>query len=111
MYCVWPPYILRPTTRLAYCTVILRTPCVIAITPAMTRIKNNTSITRTIGLTWLEPVCVEGTNVFHACARAAGRRATKPNLINNDISLPMPRPADLSPHHLNQKVAVGNGKY
>src|SRR6266568_4462848 len=55
MYCVWPPYILRPTTRLAYCTVIFRTPCVIVITAAMTMIRNNTNNTKTIGFTWLEP--------------------------------------------------------
>ena len=36
MYCVWPPYIFRPTTRFAYCTVILRTPCVTAMTAAIT---------------------------------------------------------------------------
>src|SRR6266496_2491950 len=59
MYCVWPPYILRPTTRLAYCTVIFRTPCVIVITAAMTMIRNNTNNTKTIGFTWLEPVFAE----------------------------------------------------
>src|SRR5437763_1810953 len=56
MYCVWPPYIFRPTTRFAYCTVILRTPCVIAITAAMTMMRTNTSSTSTIGFTWLAPL-------------------------------------------------------
>ena len=73
MYCVWPPYIFRPTTRLAYCTVILRTPCVTAMTAAITMNRNATIRTRIAGLTWLVPVSAEGTKVFHACASAAGK--------------------------------------
>jgi len=76
---------------LAYCTVIFRTPCVIVITAAITMIKKNTSITSTIGFTWLDPLCADGTKVFHACASAAGKRATMPMVMMRDIPLPMPR--------------------
>src|SRR5436853_330656 len=80
----------RPTTRFAYCTVILRTPWVIAMTPAITKNKNIIIKTRTIGLTWLAfpPL---GTNVFHACAKAAGKRATMPMVMMSEIPLPIPR--------------------
>src|SRR5207253_2926651 len=91
MYCVWPPYILRPTTRFAYCTVTLRTPWVIAITAAMTINKNATISTRMAGLTWLVPVCADGTKVFHACASAAGNRATMPIVMISEMPLPIPR--------------------
>ncbi len=91
MYCVWPPYIFRPTTRFAYCTVILRTPCVTAMTAAITIKRNAIIRTRIAGLTWLVPVSPEGTNVFHACANAAGSRATMPTVMISEMPLPIPR--------------------
>ena len=106
MYCVLPPYCLRPTTRFAYCTVIFRTACVIAITLAITKNKNATIKTRIAGLTWLVPVCDDGTKVFHACANAAGRRATMPIVIINEMPFPMPRSVIWSPSHINMSVPV-----
>ena len=91
MYCVWPPYIFRPTTRFAYCTVIFRTPCVTAMTAAITINRNAIIKTRIAGLTWLVPVSAEGTNVFQACASAAGRRATMPTVMMSEMPLPIPR--------------------
>ncbi len=53
--------------------------------------RNATISTRIAGLTWLVPVCAEGTNVFQACASAAGRRATMPIVMINEMPLPIPR--------------------
>src|SRR5437868_8370333 len=83
MYCVLPPYCFRPTTRLAYCTVIFRTPCVIAITPAITQNRNRIIRTRTMGLTWL--LCPPlGTNVLHSCASADGNVDTIPIVMRSE---------------------------
>ena len=108
MYCVWPPYIFRPTTRFAYCTVILRTPCVTAITAAITRNKNAIINTRMNGFAGLAPVAAEGTNVFQACARAAGRRATMPIVMINEMPFPIPRSVIWSPSHIKNNVPVVN---
>ena len=44
-----------------------------------------------MGFTWLLWPASEGTNVFHAWIKAAGRRATMPTVMMSDMPLPMPR--------------------
>ena len=61
------------------------------MTAAITVKRNATITTRMAGLTWLVPVSAEGTKVFHACASAAGRRATMPIVMMSEMPLPMPR--------------------
>ena len=47
--------------------------------------------TSIMGLTWLPWPGPEGTKVFHAWIKAAGRRATMPTVMIMDMPLPMPR--------------------
>ena len=60
------------------------------MTAAITRNKKSTIKTRIAGLTWLAPASV-GTKVFHACASAAGKRATIQTVIIKEMPLPIPR--------------------
>ena len=61
------------------------------MTAAITTNRKATIKTRIAGLTWLAPVLRCGTKVFHACASAAGRRATIPTVMIKEIPLPIPR--------------------
>ena len=90
MYWVPPPMTLRPTTRFAYCTLILRCAWVTQMTAAMTRTRKAIISTSTIGFTWL-PCPPLGTKVRHAWMSAAGRRAAMPTEMISDMPLPMPR--------------------
>ena len=68
--------------------------------------KNAIIKTRTNGFDGVVPLPAEGTNVFHAWASAAGRRATMPIVMMSEIPLPMPRSVIWSPSHIKKSVPV-----
>ena len=94
---------MRPTMRRAYCTLIFRCACVMAMMEATTITKNATMATNTSGFAWAEFPAV-GTNVCHAWIRAAGRRATMPMVMMSEMPLPMPRSVIWSPSHISSMV-------
>ena len=95
-----PPYIFRPTTRLAYCTGILRWARSIS-TIAPTTITANTMNSNAVMIDML-PVR-RSWNVF---TRARGRPTTMPAKMINEMPLPTPRSVICSPSHITNAVPV-----
>jgi len=93
-----PPYILRPTTRLAYCTGMRLCPC-------STKMMKPTTPTINKSKSTAMKICISPVdsrrNVF---AIAAGRRQTIPAKMIRDIPLPMPRSVICSPSHMIKAV-------
>ncbi len=88
--------------RRAYCTLIFRCACVMAMIDATTMMKNATIARGSAGLAPLPPSA--GTNVCHAWIKAAGRRATMPMVMMSEMPLPMPRSVIWSPSHMSSIV-------
>ena len=90
-----PPYCLLPTTRLAYCTGILRVPCTKSIDAAITRSRNTISARN-----MTRPPEVVAVRITNSCTRDCGRRAIIPTKMINDIPFPMPLSVIRSPNHM-----------
>ena len=95
-----PPYIRRPTSRFAYCTVTRRWPrSMKMIAPTTTTIITSSSSRR------MSPICPvrSWSNVV---ITARGRPLTIPAKMMSDIPLPMPRSVICSPSHMMNAVPV-----
>ncbi len=93
-----PPYILRPTIRLAYWTGIRRWPrSTNMMTPTTTTMSANSINTRKAPIS---PVVIKRKVLL----MAFGMRATIPANIMRDIPLPIPRSVICSPNHMIKAV-------
>ncbi len=93
-YCVWPWYMRRPRTRLAYWTGIRRWPSLMKTTPAMTMIPmmmNGTIRSRPSGPLTTPPAW-------------CGMRPTMPAKMMKLMPLPRPRSLMSSPSHMSRMV-------
>ena len=84
-----PPYILRPTIRLAYCTGMRRWPC-----------STNTTPTMMINAAMQTAVKTIGPRLSRMFLPSDGMRAAMLAKISSDIPLPMPRSWISSPIHI-----------
>jgi len=95
---VCPPYILRPTMRLAYCTGILRCPVSMkTMAPTTATMKTARKMTARIPIS---PVATRR-NVFRT---PSGPRQTMPAKMMSEIPLPIPRSVICSPSHMMKAV-------
>jgi hypothetical protein len=95
---VIPPYIFRPTTRLAYCTGMRRCPrSTKMIAPTRTTASTSNEIATRA------PISPSRTNV-KVVETAEGKPATIPAKIINDMPLPIPRSVICSPSHIIKAV-------
>src|SRR5262249_3057093 len=86
-----PPYMRRPTMRLAYCTGMRRWPCSTNTTPMMMiRAATQTALKST------------GPRVSRIVLPSDGMRAAMPAKISSDMPLPMPRSVISSPIHITR---------
>ena len=95
-----PPYIRRPTTRLAYWTVTRRLPRSMKMIAAMTATKNTRRSRIRMRPIW--PVLIWPS----VAMTARGSCATIPAKMMSDIPLPMPRSVICSPSHMMNVVPV-----
>ena len=102
MWVLWPPYILRPTMRLAYCTGTRRTPLstntmptIISSTPTITSGMNH-AVTGLAITDWM-PV-----------KTSPGKLAMIPTKISSDTPLPMPFSVMRSPIHMVKAVPAAS---
>ena len=93
-YWVWPWYMRRPRTRLAYWTGIRRWPSLTHTTPAMTRMAMMMN-----GTIRAQPSGPEMTG-----AAWCGMRPTIPAKMMKLMPLPMPRSLISSPSHISRMV-------
>ena len=101
MWVDWPPITRRPTTRLAYCTGMRRS-------PRSTRTMNaTTAIIITISEISVSALHSRVTKTFcRYSAMAFGRPTTMPAKMISDMPLPMPRSVICSPSHMMKAVPV-----
>ena len=97
-YWVWPWYILRPRTRLAYWTGIRRWPSLMKTTPAITTIA-----IRMNGMMRSSP-----SGPVTIGAARCGRRPTMPAKMMKLMPLPRPRSLISSPSHISRIVPAVN---
>ena len=97
----WPPYMRRPTTRLAYCTGIFRCPSCITMTAAVTAtiMTRSPSSTNSLSSPVADAACTSDTI-------AEGRRTTMPAKMMSEIPLPIPFSEICSPSHMISAVPV-----
>ena len=95
---VMPPYILRPTTRLAYWTGMRRCPRSTKIIAPTTNTLNTKINNATSG-----PNSPSRINC-RVVVTADGRRATMPAKMIKEIPFPMPRSVICSPNHMINAV-------
>ena len=84
-----PPYMRRPTMRLAYCTGIRRWPC-----------STNTTPTMMISAATQTAAKMAPPRLSRICLPSEGMRAAMPAKISSDMPLPMPRSVISSPIHI-----------
>ena len=95
-----PPYMRRPTTRLAYCTVTRRWPRSMKTTAPITT--TMTTVSRIRVNSPIAPLRIWSRVV----STAVGRPTTMPAKMINDIPLPTPRSVICSPSHMMKPVPV-----
>ena len=95
-----PPYCRRPTTRLAYCTMMRRCPRSTMMMAAMTPTITTASRASTSRLIWPVRIWSKVANT------ARGRLTTMPEKMMSDMPLPMPRSVICSPSHMMNIVPV-----
>ena len=100
MCVLWPPYILRPTMRLAYWTGILRVACVMTTTAATT----STMIAAMITI-WMTPRLPART-LSIACMTRFGTPPRMLTKMTSEMPLPMPNSVIFSPSHMTRMVPV-----
>ena len=109
MWLDWPPYILRPTTRCAYCTGIRRSALVITTMNTMAA-RNSTRVKGTMNQYFIMPVDGQRKPGSQRCSRAeAGPVETMP--ANRIIEMPLPIPllSICSPIHITRHRAGQEG--
>ena len=94
---LWPPYILRPTWRLANCTGMRRTPCSM----------NTMATSSATNMRAMATMAHQCPTRPAPCAKLAGSRLTTEAKMRIDMPLPMPRWVTTSPNHMSRaKPAV-----
>ena len=102
---LWPPYILRPTTFLAYCTGMRRSASFIkTMTQMTTRNSTTNSGARTRYWPAVEALSIPSCMYCHTVPKVTGSRATIP--ANRMMEMPLPTPLSLicSPIHMIRAV-------
>ena len=95
-----PPYIRRPTTRLAYWTVTRRCPRSTNTIAAITQIISTSRM-----ISRISPICPVR-NWSRVRIAALGRPTTMPAKMMSDMPLPMPRSVICSPSHMTNAEPV-----
>ena len=95
-----PPYIRRPTTRLAYWTVTRRWPRSTKMIAPTTRIISTIRMITEPARAGRARIC------SNVCSTAAGKLTTIPAKMMSDMPLPMPRSVICSPSHMMNAVPV-----
>jgi hypothetical protein len=93
-----PPYMRRPTTRLAYWTGIRRCPCSTKMMiPTTATMSTSSVITRKMPISPVD-------NSWKVWPMATGIRQTMPEKMMSEIPLPIPRSVICSPSHMMKAV-------
>ena len=93
-----PPYMRRPTMRLAYCTGILRVACVMTTTAA------TTATMITIMPASPRSVSVPAWKFWNVSSRPGGRPPRMLTKMISEMPLPMPNSVIFSPSHITRMV-------
>ena len=99
----WPPYIFRPTTRLAYCTGIFRCPRSKKTIDRDDRDDDRQDDEAASNAVERRPGRATSDQV---CTTASGMPATMPAKMISEMPLPMPRSVICSPSHMMKAVPV-----